>query len=304
MANNDSALIAKIADLKKRKNAVLLAHNYEPAEIQDIADFVGDSMELFRKTAATEADVIIFCGVLCMAETAAIIRPDVKIILPDLNAGCTLANMIASDRLLEKKKQHPGVMVLCHTNTPAEVKAEADICYTTDNVFKVVETISQDREVMLIADQYIGDYVATVTGREFILWPGFCSTLIKVRAEDIARQKALHPQAKVVVHMQCIPQVKALADAVAGSAGIIEFARQTDAAEIIVGTDIGIIHRLQKEVPGKVFIAGSDKAVCRTMKLITLENILFSLESLTPPVTVPEDILRRAKPAVDKMLKI
>ncbi len=304
MEDRDNALVKKIESLKKSQNAVLLAHNYEPGEIQDIADFVGDSLELFRQVAATKARVILFCGVLCMAETAALIRPDVTVLFPDMNAGCTLANMITPERLQEKKKQYPGVPVLCYTNTPAAVKAESDICYTTANAVKILEQYPADKEVMFIPDQYVGDYIATITGRELILWPGYCSTHIKIRAEDIAQQKKEHPQAKVVAHLECIPQVKALADVVAGTAGIIRFARETEAREIIVGTEVGIIHRLQKELPDKTFISGSDKAVCRTMKLMTLENIVYSLEAMEPQIKIPEDILPKAKAAVDRMLKI
>ena len=303
MENIDAALIEKIESLKKRRNAVILAHNYQLGEVQDIADFVGDSLEIIQKAAATDADVIVFCGVQCMAETAAIVCPDKVVLLPDMNAGCTLANMITPERLQEKKQEHPGATVVCYINTPAAVKAEADICYTAANAVRTVEKLPANEEIMFIPDQYLGDYVATRTDRELILWPGYCSTHIKIRPEDIARQKEEHPQAKTVVHLECIPQVKFLADAVLNTGGILRFARETDAEEIIVGTEIGILHRLRKENPGKTFIAASERAVCATMKVITLETILWSLENMDPQIEVPDEIRLKAKPAVDKMLE-
>jgi len=303
LENSNAVLIEKIESLKKRRNAVLLAHNYQLGETQDIADFVGDSLELIQKAATTKADVIVFCGVQCMAETAAIVRPDKIVLLPDMNAGCTLANMITPERLREKKEKYPGAKVVCYINTPAAVKAESDICYAEADAVSVVEKLPAIEEIMFIPDQYLGDYVATRTGRDLILWPGYCSPHVKIRPEDIARQKEEHPKAKVVVHLQCIPQVKALADAVLGTAGIIRFACETDAREIIVGTETGILHRLRKENPGKTFIAASERAVCATMKLMKLETILWSLENMSPQVKVPDEIRLKAKTAVDKMLK-
>jgi len=303
LENPNATLIEKIENLKKRRNAVLLAHNFQLGETQDIADFVGDSLELIQKATATDADVIIFCGVQCLAETAAIICPDKIVILPDMNAGCTLANMITAERLREKKKEHPGATVVCYINTPAAVKAESDICYDETNAVRTVEKLPANEEIMFIPDQYLGDYVATQTGRELILWPGYCSPHIKIRPEDIARQKEEHPQAKVVVHLECIPQVKNLADAVLGTGGILKFARETDAGEIIVGTETGILHRLRKENPSKVFIAASERAVCATMKVINLETILWSLENMGPQVEVPDEIRLKAKTAVARMLE-
>jgi quinolinate synthase len=303
LENPNAALIEKIESLKKRANAVILAHNYQLGEVQDIADFVGDSLEFIQKAAATDADVIVFCGVLCMAETAAIACPDKIVILPDMNAGCTLANMITAERLREKKEKYPGAVVVCYINTPAEVKAESDICYAEADAVSVVEKLAANEEIMYIPDQYLGDYVATRTGRELILWPGYCLPHVKIRPEDIARQKEEHPQAKVVVHLECIPQVKALADAVLGTEGIIRFARETDAGEIIVGTETGILHRLRKKNPGKLFIAATERAVCATMKLVNLENILCSLENMGPQIEIPDEIRLKAKMAVDRMLE-
>ena len=303
MENPNAALVEKIESLKKRRNAVILAHNYQLGEVQDIADFIGDSLELTRKATEVDADVIVFGGVLCMAETAAIVCPDKAVILPDMNAGCTLANMITPERLREKKQQYPGATVVCYINTPAAVKAESDICYSEANAVRTVEKLPANEEIMFIPDQYLGDYVATQTRRELVLWPGYCSPIVKIRPEDIARQKEEHPKAKVVVHLQCIPQVKTLADAVLGTAGIIRFARETNAGEIIVGTETGILHRMRKENPGKTFIPASERAVCATMRVIKLETILWSLENMGPQIEIPDEIRLKAKMAVDKMLE-
>jgi len=303
LENPNAALIEKIENLKKRRNAILLAHNFQLGETQDIADFVGDSLELIQKAATTDADVIVFGGVQCLAETAAIVCPDKIVLLPDMNAGCTLANMITPERLGEKKEAHPGAKVVCYINTPAAVKAESDICYAEADAVSVVEKLPADEEIMFIPDQYLGDYVATRTARDLILWPGYCSPHVKIRPEDIARQKEEHPKAKVVVHLQCIPQVKALADAVLGTGGMIRFARETDAKEIIIGTEIGILHRLRKDNPGKVFIAASERAICATMKLVNLQTILWSLENMGPQIKVPDEIRLKAKTAVDRMLE-
>ena len=303
MENPNAALIEKIEEQKKKRNAIILAHNYQLGEVQDIADFVGGALEIVQQAVSSDADVIVIGGVVCVAETVAIACPDKVVILPDMNAGCTLANMITAERLQEKIEKYPEATVVCYINTPAEVKAMSDICYAEEDAVSIVEKLASTEEIMYIPDQYLGDYIATKTGRELILWPGYCSPLVKIRPEDIKREKEEHPEAKVIVHLECIPQVKALADAVAGSAGIVRFARETDAREIIVGTEIGILHRLRKENPDKVFIAASEQAKCATMKVTTLENILWSLENMEPQIEIPDEILKEAKPAVDKMLE-
>ena len=304
MEDSDVKLKEEIVDLKKRRNTVILAHNYQLGEVQDMADFVGDSLELSQKAATTEADVIVFCGVHFMAETASIICPDKIVLLPDMNAGCPMANMVTVPRLREKKKEHPGATVVCYVNSTAAVKAESDVCCTSANAVKVVEKIPVNEEIIFVPDQYLGGYVAAQTGRKMILWPGYCPTHIRIRPQDISRQRAEHPQAKVLVHPECRPEATALADEVLSTGGIIRLSRETEAAEIIIGTEIGIIHRLRKENPGKKFFPASEQAVCPRMKLITLESILGSLEEMTPEVKVPERIRLRAKAAVDRMLEI
>ncbi|MFC1949986.1 quinolinate synthase NadA [Chloroflexota bacterium] len=303
MVDDNAALVKKIEELRKSRNTVILVHNYQRGEVQDIADFVGDSLELSQKAATTDAEVIVFCGVQFMAETAAILCPDKIVLLPELEAGCPMADMITAEQLLEKKDEHPGATVVCYVNSSAEVKAESDICCTSANAVRVVEKLPDNEQIIFVPDQYLGGYVASQTGRKMILWPGYCPTHMRILPADILRQKAEHPQAKVVVHPECRPDVTALADAVLSTGGIIRFARETEAEEIIVATETGMLHRLQKENPGKTFIPASKRAVCPNMKLITLETVLWSLENMAHQVKVPEDIRLRAKAAVDKMLE-
>jgi quinolinate synthase len=299
----DLSLEKRVLKLKKERNAVILVHNYQLGEVQDIADFIGDSLGLSQNAAKTRAAVIVFCGVHFMAETAAILCPDMAVLLPDPHAGCPMANMINAEQLRQKKKELPSASVVCYINSTAEVKAESDICCTSANAVKVVESVNND-EILFVPDQYLGHYVSTKTKKEMHLWPGYCPTHARIRDRDIIRLKQEYPQAKVVVHPECRPEVIALADEVASTGGIIRYARREDIRELIVGTEMGIIHRLKKENPGKKFIPVTEQAVCPNMKLITLEKILWSLEEKAPVVTVPEKIRLRAKAAVDKMLVI
>jgi quinolinate synthase len=303
MENRDTEIVKKISALKKRRNAVILAHNYQPGEVQDIADFVGDSLDLSQRAAETDADVIVFCGVHFMAETASILCPDKVVLLPDKNAGCPLANMITVERLRAKKMEHPQAVVVCYINSSAEVKAESDICCTSANAVRVVESLDA-REILFVPDQYLGHYVSTRTGKEMILWPGFCPTHVRIKPERIKELKREYPQAKVVVHPECTPEVIALADEVLSTSGMCRYAQRDDVREMIVGTEMGIIHRLKKENPGKRFIPISEQTICPNMKLITLEKVLWSLEEMGPEVKVPEGIRLEAKIAVDKMLEI
>jgi quinolinate synthase len=303
MKNRDDGLVEKISSLKKRRNAVILVHNYQLGEVQDIADFVGDSLELSQNAARTDADVIVFCGVRFMAETASIICPDKVVLLPDINAGCPMADMITAEGLRAKKKEHPQAVVVCYINSTAEVKAESDICCTSANAVEVVESLDS-REIIFIPDQYLGDYVAVRTGKNMILWPGFCPTHVRIEPERIKELKQEYPQAKVVVHPECRPEVIALADEVASTSGMCRYARRDDVKDMVVGTEVGIIHRLRKENPGKRFVPASEQAICPDMKLITLEKVLRSLEEMSPEVKVPERIRLKAIAAVDKMLQV
>ena len=293
----------QILKLKKEKNAIILSHNYQRGEVQDIADFVGDSLELSQKAARTDADVIVFCGVHFMAETASILNPYKTVLLPDANAGCPMANMITAEQLRQKKKELPRATVVTYINSTAEVKAESDYCCTSANGIKVVQSINNE-EILFVPDQYLGDFIAKRTGKKMTLWPGYCPTHVKILPEDITLRKKEHPGAKVVVHPECRPDVIALADEALSTSGMIRYAAREDVSELIVGTEVEILHRLNKENPGKKFFPASKKAVCPNMKKITLEKILDALETMTPEVTVPEEIRIKARAAVDRMLAI
>ncbi len=297
------SLVEKILKLKRERNAVILVHNYQLGEIQDIADFVGDSLGLSQNAAKTKADVIVFCGVHFMAETAAILCPNMTVLLPDAHAGCPMADMINAEQLREKKKELPNASVVCYINSTAEVKAESDICCTSANAVKVVESVDND-EILFVPDQYLGHYVSTKINKKIHLWPGYCLTHARIRDQDIIRLKDEHPQAKVIIHPECRPEVIALADEVMSTGGMVRYAQREDIHEMIVGTELGIIHRLRKENPGKRFIHVSKQAICPNMKLITLEKVLWSLEEMAPEVKVPEIIRLKAKATVDKMLAI
>jgi len=296
-------LTEKILKLKKKRNAVILVHNYQLGEVQDIADFVGDSLDLSQNAAKTDADVIVFCGVHFMAETASILSPDKTVLLPDEHAGCPMANMITAPQLRAKKREHPQATVVCYINSSAEVKAESYICCTSANAVAVVESLDTN-EILFVPDQYLGHYISTKTNKKMILWPGFCPTHARIMPEYIVKLRHEYPEAKVVVHPECRPDVIALADEVLSTSGMIKFARREDAQEVIVGTEMGIIYRLKKENPGKKFIPVSEQAICPNMKLITLEKVLWSLEEMAPEVKVPEKIRLKAKAAVDRMLAV
>ncbi len=297
----NEVLKEQILKLKKERKAVILAHNYQRGEVQDIADFVGDSLELSQKAAQTDADVIIFCGVHFMAETAAILNPGKTVLLPDAGAVCPMANMITAEQLRRKKRELPNATVVTYINSTAAVKAESDYCCTSANGVKIVGSIDNP-EIIFVPDQYLGAFIASRTGKTLTLWPGYCPTHVRILPEDIINRKKEHPNAKVVVHPECRPDVIALADEALSTSGMIRYAARPDVNELIVGTEVEILHRLNKENPGKQFYAASKKAVCPNMKKITLDKILESIETMAPVVTVPEDIRIRAKRAVDRML--
>jgi quinolinate synthase len=296
-------LIEKIIKLKKKRNAVILAHNYQLGEIQDIADFVGDSLDLSQNAAKTDASVIVFCGVHFMAETASILCPNKTVLLPDEHAGCPMANMITAPQLRARKQEHPKATVVCYVNSSAAVKAESYICCTSANALGVVESLDTN-EIIFVPDQYLGHYISTKTVKKMVLWPGFCPTHARIMPDNIVKLRHEYPEAKVVVHPECRPDVIALADEVLSTSGMIKFARREDVLEMIVGTEMGIIYRLKNENPGKKFIPVSEQAICPNMKLITLEKILWSLEEMVPEVKVPQRIRLKAKAAVDRMLAV
>ncbi len=304
MIREDKELIAKIKELKKKRNAVILAHNYQLPEVQDIADLRGDSLELSRAAAKTDAKVIVFCGVYFMAETAAILSPDKLVIMPDISAGCPMANMMNADDLRKLKAEHPQAVTIGYVNTSAEVKAELDYCCTSTNAIAVVNALADKKEIIFVPDKYLADYVSKKSGRKLITWHGFCPTHVKILPEDLMREKKFHPKAKVMVHPECLPSVVALADVVLSTSQMAKFAKENPAKEFIVGTEAGLVYRLKQDNPGKEFYLASERAVCPNMKRTTQEKVLWALEELKEEVKVPKNISEKAHLAIERMLKI
>jgi quinolinate synthase len=302
--NTIDTLADRIQKLKEEKNAVILAHNYQIGEVQDIADFVGDSLQLSIEASKVRSSIIVFCGVNFMAETAKILNPDKMVLLPDSNAGCPMADMITADQLRELKGQHPGAVVICYVNSTAEVKALSDICCTSSNAIKVVESVPEDKDIIFIPDKYLGSYVQEKTGRKMIFWNGYCPTHIRINAKQIIELKKKHLDSEVIVHPENTPEVIEVADRVESTGGMLKYMKDSDNKSFIVGTEIGIIHRLKKENPDKEFIPAFTKAICPNMKLTNLEKILWSLEGEETKIEVPEDIAVRAKSAIDRMIAL
>ena len=296
-------LRARIGELKRRKNAVILAHNYQLPEVQDAADFVGDSLELSRKAAGLEASTIVFCGVHFMAETAAVLAPGKTVLLPEIEAGCPMADMINGRELRAWKAQHPGLKVVCYVNTSAEVKAESDICCTSSNAVAVVESLGVDR-VLFVPDKNLAAYVARETGKTVIAWDGYCYVHHRFTPRDIEEARAKHPRAEVWVHPECPMDVISLADKVLSTGKMVLEARSTKRREVIVGTEKGIIYRLSKENPSVRFYPARETALCAHMKMTTLEKVARALETDTYRVEVPAEIADRARGAIQAMLKI
>jgi quinolinate synthase len=296
-------LLERIGCLKEERKAVILAHNYQLPEVQDIADFVGDSLDLSIKAAETDAEIIVFCGVHFMAETAAILSPDKKVLLAAEHAGCPMANMISGHQMKEFKAEHPEATAMCYVNTSASVKAECDWCCTSANALQIAEHVEND-EILFVPDKYLGSYIASKSNKHFTIWNGYCPTHVRIRPEDIVQRKKEHPKAAVIVHPECVSEVVALADEVLSTGGMVKFARESDYKEIIIGTEVGLIHRLEQENPKKHFYAATELAICPNMKLTNLEKILWSLEDLQYEIHVPEDIARRAKKAIDRMISV
>ena len=299
-------LVEDILRLKKERQAVILAHNYQIGEIQDLADFTGDSLGLTRQAAKTDAKVIVFCGVHFMAETAAIMNPDKKVIIPDREAGCSLAAMISGESLRRWKAEHPGAVVVSYINCTADVKAESDYICTSTNAVRIVEAIPPDKEILFAPDQFLGAFVRQRTGRKMHLWPGYCHVHNNIKTDDIKALKSEHPEAKFIMHPECgcSTHCMPLADQVLSTDGIIKHCGASGDKEFIVGTEVGILHRLEKENPSKTFYPATAEASCEFMKLNTLEKLLWSLEDLQFEVTVPEEIARKGRRAIERMLEI
>jgi quinolinate synthase len=297
-------LLNRLNELKAQRNAVILAHNYQRPEVQNAADFTGDSLGLSRQAAKTDADVILFCGVHFMAETAAIICPDKTVLLPDPHAGCPMANMVSARELREAKAKHPDAVVVTYINSTAEIKALSDLCCTSANAVAVVDSIPRDREVLFVPDQSLGSWVAKQLGRDLILWPGYCPTHHRMLAKDIQAAKREHPDAVVVVHPECLTEVTDLADAVMSTSGMLTYCRESDAREFIIGTETGMLHPLRKENPDKIFYPVSALADCPNMKLNTIEKMVWALEDGVFEVTVDADTAAKARRCIDRMLAI
>jgi quinolinate synthase len=293
----------QIRDLLKKRNAVLLAHNYMRDEVQEIADITGDSLALSMEAARTTADVIVFCGVHFMAESASILSPDKTVLLPRLDAGCPMADMVTVEGLLELKSRLPGVPVVTYVNSTAAVKAHSDICCTSANALRVVESLP-DTEVIFAPDRNLGRFVAKSSAKTFHFWDGFCPTHERLRPEEVARLKAEYPDALFICHPECHPDVTALADHACSTSGMYEYCRKSPVKRFIIGTEAGILYRLKKENPDKEFILASPALICPNMKLISLEDILASLTTMTPEVRVEEEIRIPAKRALDRMLAV
>lgn len=296
-------VVKHIEELKKKHNAIILAHNYQMDEVQEIADYIGDSFGLSQIAAQTDADVIVFCGVHFMAESAKILSPDKKVILPVLEAGCPMAEMVDVDGLRALKAKHPGVPVVTYVNSSAAVKAESDICCTSSNAVQVVESLDSDT-IIFTPDQNLGSYIAKKTHKKIILWEGYCITHHRVSPDDVKAVREAHPDALILVHPETRPEIVALADHADSTEGILRYVRNSDHKKFIIGTEMGILYRLKKENPGKEFYILTPKLVCVNMKKTHLSHVIKALETLSPEIHVSEEIRVKAKQALERMLEI
>ena len=300
----DTPIINEIAGLKAARKAVILAHNYTLPEVQDIADFVGDSLELSLKARDAKAPCIVFCGVSFMAETAKILAPQSIVINPAPEAGCRMADMAAAEAVRSYKKQHPDTVLVAYVNTTAAVKAEVDICCTSANADRVVSSIPKDKNIMFLPDCHLGSNIVNSLGREMELWPGYCPIHHEVAPERIAAARRLHPEAMALVHPECPPETVAAADQALSTGGMLRFVKGSEAKEFIVGTEYGILHRMEKENPGKKFHPLDPRPCCADMKLVTLEKIRDALRDGKPEVDLPVELMDRARTAIERMLAI
>ena len=316
LAEEKKSLIEEIEKWKKKRNAILLAHNYQLPEIQDIADVLGDSLALARAAEETTADVIVFCGVHFMAETAAILNPKKTVLLPDLEAGCSLADSITAEQLREWKKEHPDAVVVSYVNTTAEVKAETDYCCTSSNAVEIVKSIPEEQEILFLPDMFLGEFVKNETGRENMhIWMGECHVHAGIKSGQVDQVLAEHPEAELLIHPECgcstssmylksegiLPEENTH---ILSTGNMLKQSKLSTAEEFIVATEVGIIHQMEKQNPDKRFLAANPEAVCPFMKMITLEKVLAALKENQPEITVPEDIREKAKLSIDRMVAI
>ena len=310
-----AALVERIDRLRRVRNAVILAHNYQLPEVQDVADHVGDSLGLSRQAASTDADVIVFCGVHFMAETAAILCPERTVLLPDLEAGCSLADTITADQLRAWKAEHPGAVVVAYVNTTAEVKAESDYCCTSANAARIVESIPSDREILFLPDMFLGAHVERVTGRRMTIWMGECHVHAGIDPRDLDAMLAENPDAELLIHPECgcttstlyrasHGDLRGVPTTVTSTEGMVRRAVESPASTFVVATELGILHRMARFAPSKRFVPASREAICPYMKRITLEKVASALERMQPRVTVPPAIAARARLAIDRMIAV
>ena len=294
----------EIRQLKEQHEAIILAHNYTVGEVQDIADFVGDSLELSRKAAECQAKVIVFCGVRFMAETAKVLSPNALVLHPNPYAGCPMADMAAADEVAKYRLSHPGTVLVAYVNTTAATKCHVDICCTSGNAEKVIEAIPRDRKIMFLPDGNLGRNIAAKLHREMEFWPGFCPTHFKILPEMITAARNAHPNAEVIIHPECMPATVAQADVALSTGGMLRHVKASPKRSFIVATECGLIHRLQKENPDKEFFSLEPKPLCPNMKKISLEDVYFSLKDLTPAVELRQEVIDGARRPIEKMLEI
>jgi len=300
----EQMIISEIKRLKREKNAIILSHNYQIPEIQDIADYVGDSLGLSRKAADTDADIIVFCGVHFMAESAKILSPNKKVLLPVLDAGCPMADMIDADQLRSFKKEYPDTPVVCYVNSSAEVKAESDICVTSSNALKIVKSLESDR-ILFIPDQNLGNYISKqIPEKEIICWEGFCITHQRVRHNEIDMTRKHRGETKILVHPECNPAVVEKADFVGSTSQIIEYIKKSNDKEFVIGTEMGILHTVRKQNPDKKFYLLSPSLVCYNMKKTSLEDVYKALKDEKNEINVDKEIMNRAYKSLESMLRL
>lgn len=302
--SSQTAVQREIRGLLKKRKAILLAHNYQRPEVQEVADLCGDSLELSIKASQTDAEVIVFCGVHFMAETASVLCPNKTVLLPVLSAGCPMADMITAEALRAKKREMPDATVISYVNTTAEVKAESDICCTSANAVQVANAVDPAARIFMTPDKNLAQYTQSHTDRDITYWEGFCPIHNNLTAEQAASVKAAHPDALFLAHPECRPEVLALADEVKSTSGMMAFVRQSQRKAFIIGTELGLLHPLSKANPDKSFIPADNRMICPDMKKIGLEEIRKALEGMGPEVKVPEEVARRARGAVERMLAV
>lgn len=294
----------RIAKLKEEKRAIILAHNYQPPDIQDVADLTGDSLELSRQAASTKAEVILFCGVAFMAETAAILNPDKIVILPRVDAGCPMADMITPENVIDIKREHPDVPIVTYVNSTAAVKAESTVCCTSANSIRIVESFSKAHSVYMAPDQNLAKYTARHTQKEVLYWHGYCPIHHDLSAQQVRERKAQYPEAMFLAHPECRPEVLDLADVIQSTSGMLRYVTESSHGSFIIGTEEGILYPMRRQNPDKHFIPASESLICPDMKKTSLDDVVRSLESLRPRITVPEEIRVRALSAVERMLAV